>query len=122
METVIGKVDYKLVPKGWGYEKIFWNDDKYCGKLLFIAKARKCSWHYHNIKDETFYIQKGEVYVFFGSNDDPFYAKNVILKQGDVFHVPPGLRHQMQAVTDTYLFEFSTHDEDSDSIRVIKGD
>ena len=46
-----------VVPKGWGFEKWIVNNEKYCGKLLYFIKDRKCSWHYHKIKDETFYIQ-----------------------------------------------------------------
>ena len=37
----------KYVPKGWGYENWIANCEKYCGKLLFIAKDKQCSWHYH---------------------------------------------------------------------------
>jgi hypothetical protein len=36
--------------------------------------------------------------------------------------VPIGLRHQMLALEDTELFEFSTQHFDSDSHRIIKGD
>ena len=49
----------KFVSKGWGYEKWIVNCEKYCGKLLFIAKGKKCSWHYHRKKDEVFYVQSG---------------------------------------------------------------
>jgi hypothetical protein len=38
------------------------------------------------------------------------------------FYIYPGLRHQMQAVEDCELFEFSTEHFDSDSYRVIRGD
>ena len=41
------------------------------------------------------------------------------LERGDKFHVPVGMRHQMYALEDTELFEFSTEHFDSDSIRVI---
>ena len=44
----------KFVSKGWGYEKWIANSPSYCGKLLFIAKGKKCSWHYHKLKDEVF--------------------------------------------------------------------
>jgi len=44
------------------------------------------------------------------------------LERGDKFHVPVGMRHQMYALEDTELFEFSTEHFDSDSIRVIPGD
>ena len=43
-----------FVPKGWGFEKWIVNCEKYCGKLLYFAKDKKCSWHYHKIKDEVF--------------------------------------------------------------------
>ncbi len=32
----------------------------------------------------------------------------------------PGVKHQMQAITDTVIFEFSTHHEDGDSIRTTR--
>ena len=41
---------------------------------------------------------------------------------GDNFHVPVGRVHQIYAISDTELFEFSTHHEDSDSYRLIPGD
>jgi len=118
----MGLVPYKLVPKGWGFEKWMWNDERYCGKLLYIASGRRCSWHYHKLKDETFYLQSGECRVTYGWEDDLEKAQSVTLTQGDCFHVPPGLRHQMHALQDCELFEFSTHHEDSDSYRVIRGD
>ena len=49
-------------------------------------------------------------------------AKTVVLEKGDNFHVCRGLRHQMQALEDTELFEFSTQHFDSDSHRIQKGD
>ena len=47
----------KYVPKGWGYEKWIANCEKYCGKLLFIVKGKQCSWHFHKLKDEVFFVQ-----------------------------------------------------------------
>ena len=41
---------------------------------------------------------------------------------GDNFYIPPGRAHQMYAMSDTSLFEFSTHHQDSDSYRILKGD
>jgi hypothetical protein len=49
-------------------------------------------------------------------------AQEIILERGDKFHVYRGLRHQMIALEDTELFEFSTQHFDSDSIRIIHGD
>ena len=50
----------KRVEKKWGYELWVHNDADYCGKLLVFTKSgNKFSMHYHMIKDETWYIQKG---------------------------------------------------------------
>ena len=62
----------KHVPKGWGYEKWIVNNEKYCGKLLFFEKGKKCSWHYHKLKHETFYLHSGKIYLYYGFEDD-FY-------------------------------------------------
>ena len=114
--------EIKFVPKGWGYEKWIVNKSKYCGKLLFLVKGKKCSWHYHKIKDEVFYVHSGKVLVKFGEGDNIGEANEVILEQGDNFYVPTSLRHQMIALADTELFEFSTEHFDSDSIRLKAGD
>jgi len=44
----------------------------------------------------------------------------MILKAGDTFHVPVGLRHQMTGLTDVEMFEFSTQHFDEDSIRISR--
>ncbi len=112
----------KYVPKGWGYEKWIVNSEKYCGKLLFIAKDKQCSWHYHRKKDEVFYIQSGKVVLYYGWDDDIELAKTIILERGDKFHVPIRLKHRMCALEDAELFEFSTEHFDEDSYRIIAGD
>ncbi len=112
----------KFVSKGWGYEKWIVNCPIYCGKILFFAQGKKCSWHYHEIKDEVFYIQSGAVEVIYSYQDNPEIADKILLVEGDKFHVPTGMRHQMYALKDTELFEFSTEHFDSDSIRLQKGD
>ncbi len=111
-----------FVPKGWGFEKWIVNKEQYCGKLLYFVKGRRCSWHYHKIKDEVFYVQSGKIKVKYSDYDDLDCANEIILGPGDNFHVPTGLRHQMIALQDTELFEFSTEHFDSDSYRLIKGD
>mgnify|MGYP003144015049 CR=1 FL=1 len=115
-------LEIKFVPKGWGFEKWIVNCDEYCGKLLYFVKGKKCSWHYHKLKDEVFYIQSGKILVLFSEGDDISKAQTAILRKGDNFHVYRGLRHQMQALEDTELFEFSTQHFDSDSYRIEKGD
>ncbi len=107
--------------KGWGHEEIIHNADGYCGKILHFRKGGKCSYHYHLQKTETFYCQ-GKILVRHGFTDEIGAAQERILLTGDVFHVPVGLRHQMEALEDSRLFEFSTTDCPSDSIRIVGGD
>ena len=115
-------LEIKFVPKGWGFEKWIVNKEEYCGKLLYFVKGKRCSWHYHKIKDEVFYIQSGKMKVFYSDSDNLESAKSIVLEKGDNFHVYTGLRHQMLALEDTELYEFSTQHFDSDSYRIIKGD
>lgn len=112
----------KFVPKGWGFEKWIVNSEEYCGKLLYFAQGKKCSWHYHKLKDETFYIQSGSIRLLYCDKDEIEMANEVILKKGDKFHIYRGLRHQMVAIEDTELFEFSTQHFEEDSYRIIQGD
>ena len=114
--------EIKIVPKGWGYEKWIVNTEEYCGKLLFFNEGKKCSWHYHKDKDETFYLQSGQMYLTYGDSDDVKQANTIVLREGDKFHIYRGLRHQMTAITDVELFEFSTQHFDEDSIRIVQGD
>ena len=112
----------KHVEKGWGFERWIVNKSEYCGKLLYFEQGKKCSWHYHILKDEVFYVQSGKLLIKTSNNDDIEKANELILNQGESFHVYRGLRHQMIAIEETELFEFSTEHFDSDSYRILKGD
>tara|TARA_Y100000310_G_scaffold140279_1_gene139639 strand:+ start:4829 stop:5128 length:300 start_codon:yes stop_codon:yes gene_type:complete len=98
------------------------NKPEYCGKPLFFEKGKKCSWHYHRLKDEVFYLQSGKLLVKYGTTDDIEEAEEIILEPGQNFHVFTGLRHQMLALEDSELFEFLIQHFDSDSHRITKGD
>ena len=115
-------LEMNFVPKGWGWERWVVNCKEYCGKLLFFNKDKRCSWHYHKLKDEVFYLQSGKMIVFYSDNNEIENAEQLILNAGDNFHVYTGLRHQMVALEDSELFEFSTQHFDSDSYRILKGD
>ena len=113
-----------FVSKGWGYEDWIVNKEEYCGKLLFVKKGKKTSWHYHKEKDETLYVNLGILEVKWGWDDrlTKNFTHTTILEEGDSFHVPVLMRHQLKGLSDVDLFEFSTQHFDEDSIRVIKGD
>mgnify|MGYP003112317298 FL=1 len=108
--------------KGWGYELWLHNDEKYCGKLLYFDKGRGCSYHYHKIKSETFYLQSGLILLNYGYADTLEDTAEILLTPGDTFEIMPLLRHRMFALKDSELFEFSTQHFEEDSYRIFKGD
>lgn len=110
------------VNKGWGYELWIANKPEYCGKLLHFDEGKRCSYHYHNNKDETFLLHSGLLKLIIGDTDDFKLTESVILNPGDSYYIPPGLRHQIIALKESDMYEFSTIHLEEDSIRVIKGD
>jgi FkbM family methyltransferase len=109
------------VPKGWGHEIIFENNELYCGKLLCFKKGAKFSMHYHMIKDETWYVKEGE-FIYRWIDTDTADLNEVTLREGDSVRQLPGQPHQLIALTDGIIFEVSTQHFDEDSYRVFKGD
>jgi mannose-6-phosphate isomerase-like protein (cupin superfamily) len=109
------------VPKGWGHEIIFENNELYCGKLLVFKKGAKFSMHYHMIKDETWYVQEGE-FIYRWIDTETAEVQQEVLVVGDSVRQRPGQPHQLEALTDGTIYEVSTTHFDSDSYRVWKGD
>lgn len=109
------------VPKGWGHEIIFENNELYCGKLLCFKKGAKFSMHYHMIKDETWYVQEGE-FIYRWIDTESAEVNEQILKVGDSVRQRPGQPHQLEALEDGVVYEVSTEHFDSDSYRVWRGD
>ena len=109
------------VPKGWGEELIIENNEMYCGKLLIFKKGCKFSMHYHLIKDETWYVDRGE-FLYRWIDTESAETIEQKLKVGDVVRQRVGQPHQLIAVTDGVVFEVSTQHFDEDSYRVFRGD
>jgi N-acetylneuraminate synthase len=102
------------VLKTWGYEIRFENNDKYCGKELVCIKEKWSSdgdYHYHPIKDETFYVIEGTLLL--DIEGDQF-----ILRTGEWRRIRPGTKHRFRSIGAKCRFiEVSTTDRESDSIR-----
>ncbi len=109
------------IPKGWGYEIIFENNDLYCGKLLVFKEGMKFSMHYHLLKDETWYVKEGEFIYRWIDTENGSVIENK-LKEGDTVRQLPGQPHQLVALSDGIIFEVSTSHFDSDSYRIWPGD
>ena len=110
-----------FVEKGWGHELIWATNDKYCGKLLKFNKGAKFSMHFHREKDETWYVLDGTFDLLTVNTEDASVQKTRI-NQGDVWHNPPLLPHQVICVSEGTLIEVSTPDSVEDNYRIAKGD
>ena len=87
------------VPKGWGNEIIFVNNELYCGKLLCFKAGAAFSMHYHMIKDETWYVQEGE-FIYRWIDTETAEVNEQKLVVGDSVRQFPGQPHQLIALTD----------------------
>jgi quercetin dioxygenase-like cupin family protein len=114
------KLPVEIVPKGWGKEIIFVNNDEYCGKLLCFEKDKKFSMHYHIKKKETWYVSKGS-FILIWVETDSGTTHTEYLKVGDVITNERGEPHQLIALEDSEVFEVSTKHYDEDSFRMWKG-
>jgi mannose-6-phosphate isomerase-like protein (cupin superfamily) len=113
--------NFEIHEKGWGYEKWIYNGE-YCGKFLVFDEGKKCSWHYHEIKDEFFYVLDGEFFVLTSWHNDVTSADSQTLKKGLGMHIPSKLRHQLVCVRAGTILEISTHHDEFDTFRVVRGD
>lgn len=112
------KIDIKALKKesgvsvdeahDWGYQLRFVNNEKYCAKFLVLTNGVHGSYHLHPVKDETFIVLKGEVFLKFGESVG-------LLKVGDHVRLESGVPHEMWAkVIPSVVLEVSTHDDDLD--------
>jgi hypothetical protein len=114
----IGKVD-----KGWGFEIVFANNDKYCGKLLIFEKAgAKTSLVFHKDKAKSWFINAGRFKVTF-IDVTTGEIKQSELSEGQTADFGPLGPHQIEALVDnSMIFEVGTADYVEDRFRLAPGD
>jgi D-lyxose ketol-isomerase len=114
------------------------NTDLYCGKKMFVTGGKKCSYHYHPLKDEAFHVLSGRLLVESISLLDAsslahsrnislpeavlMASKETILAPGQSLRLPPKTCHRFTGLSDVEFIEFSTHHDDGDVVRIIPGD
>src|SRR5438045_7196658 len=101
--------DIRHVPKPWGYELIFARTDRYVGKVLHVNRGESLSLQYHEMKDETLYVVEGELRLTIEHDGD---RRELTLRKGEAFHIPPRMIHRMEAMVDTDGAEVSTPELD----------
>ncbi len=77
----------RVVPKPWGREEIFAENERYAGKLLHISPGHSLSLQYHERKDETLYVLEGEVVLLVGTAEK---MQEMRLSRGEAFRITPG--------------------------------
>lgn len=103
----------KEVEKVWGSELWVVNCE-YCGKLLYLDKGAKSSYHRHEIKKETFFCIEGEVALTIEGKE---YK---LLPLYQPITIKPGQLHSFRGITDATIIEFSTHHDDRDVVRLTE--
>jgi len=109
--------------KDWGWEHWFANTDKYCGKIIYIQYnlySSRGNYHYHKIKDETFYVSDGILTLDFCNYDDNYeQIQSISLHAGQSIRIKPYIRHRFggRSKQGCLFIEASTHHEETDSYR-----
>jgi mannose-6-phosphate isomerase len=96
----------RRVDKPWGHELIWAETDLYVGKLLHVKGGQSLSLQYHEHKDETIHLLRGEMVFLAGPSVEELTP--VELLQGQSYRLEPGTVHRMQAITDVDILEAST--------------
>lgn len=124
VDEVVGEDDssggvMKIVKKDWGEELWIANNELYCGKKITNNGkwSSKGKFHYHPIKDETFYVLKGKLRIDIALEQNG-WINTSILSEGMKFRIKPTIKHRFKSLTKTCEFmEFSTTHKEEDSIR-----
>jgi mannose-6-phosphate isomerase len=96
----------RRVEKPWGFELIWAETELYVGKLLHVAAGHALSIQYHERKDETIHLLRGEMVMLIGPSLEELAP--VTLQLGQSIRLRPGVVHRMEAITDVDLLEAST--------------
>lgn len=99
----------RVVPKPWGREVVFAENERYAGKLLYLSAGHSLSLQYHERKDETLYVLEGEVILLVGTEGR---MTETTLTPGQAYRITPGTRHRMRAEVPCVLVEVSSPELD----------
>jgi len=113
-----GKVD-----KGWGYEIVWANNDRYCGKLLVFEKVgAKTSLLFHKKKAKSWFINTGKVKVSY-IDVATGQLHEAVLEEGQTADFAELSPHQVECLeANTIIFEVGSTDEIEDRFRLFPGD
>lgn len=85
------------------------NNDEYANKIIVMLPGQSHPEHYHKLKDESFYILKGEIEVIVNKDNKK------LLKKGDILRVPRMTLHSFKTNKGCIFEEISTTHYNNDS-------
>ena len=113
-----GKID-----KGWGFELVWANNDRYCGKILVFERVgAKTSLVFHREKRKSWFVNEGKIRVTWTdvATGEMKQAELAAGKTADFAEMSP---HQVEALEpNTVIFEVGTTDIIEDRFRLAPGD
>ncbi len=111
------------VKKGWGFELVWTNNEKYCGKLLVFERAgAKTSLVFHKEKAKSWFINAGKFKITF-VDVTTGETKEAVLEEGKTVDFGPLSPHQVEAlVAGSIILEVGTADYIEDRFRLAPGD
>ena len=93
--------------KPWGSEIVFTPQDlDRAGKIIYVDAGKKLSLQYHDKKQETILLFKGEGLLWLGDTEESVEPYAMELLKG--YTIQPGMVHRLQAETDCVFFEVSS--------------
>lgn len=99
----------RRVIKPWGHEDIWAETEKYVGKIMKINAGHRMSLQYHDLKEETVYVNEGTLRIWHSDNESDFTD----IVAGQIYHVPPKTVHRFGATSAPVLLtEISTPELD----------
>jgi hypothetical protein len=114
----LGKID-----KGWGFELVFANNDKYCGKLLVFEQAgAKTSLVFHKEKAKSWFVNAGKFKVSY-IDVSTGEMKQSEISEGQTADFGQLGPHQVESLMpNSIIFEVGTGDYVEDRFRLAPGD
>lgn len=95
----------RTVPKPWGREVIFAENELYAGKILHLEAGHSLSLQYHERKDETIFVLEGRMQL---TVEIDGILRELTLNPGDAHRIRPGVRHRMRAEGPCTIVEVSS--------------
>lgn len=97
----------KRVEKPWGYE-LHWVPDTlpYMGKVLHINAGKRISLQYHDKKQESWFLIKGQAKIIWENDKEELVETEMQNNVG--YTCSLGQKHRLAAITDCDIIEVST--------------